>query len=124
VPDNYAGNSFYAIAGWTVGINTASAHKEEARLFADFLAEKAPFLSEKTGAIPGAGVPLGSLDPFHSKLWDIVIAAEPAQDFAGLPWTELEKIFREELSSLFEGKSSPADTAATIQSKWESLLKP
>jgi ABC-type glycerol-3-phosphate transport system substrate-binding protein len=124
IPDNYAGRSFYASAGWTLGLNPASSHREETRLFAEFFAEKALFLSEKTGVVPGTGVlrNSGDMGPFHSKLWDIATAAEPAQDFSGLPWMKLEEIFREELRALFDERSSSAETAAAIQKKWEAVL--
>jgi len=116
-PDNYAGKTFSASAAWTIGINAASAHKEEAQLFASFLADKASYLSGKAHAIPGTGNAPYTPDPFYSKVWDIAIAAEPAQDFTGLPWIELEKIFREELNAMFAGNSTPAETAAAIQEK-------
>ena len=122
IPDNYAGKSFFGSAGWTVGVNSASPHKEEALLFADFIAGKASVLSEKAMAVPGNGIPLPSQDPFYSKLWDIAFAAEPSQDFAGLPWAELDAIFREELHALFAEESSPNETAAAIQTRWEAVL--
>ena len=121
-PDNYMGRTFFAGATWTVGINSASAFREEAGTFAAFLSEKALVLSEKTMVIPEeAGAPF-SPDPFYSKLWDIAIAGESARDFTGLPWTELEKIFREELSALFAEKASAAETAAAIQEKISPVL--
>jgi multiple sugar transport system substrate-binding protein len=116
-PDNYFDEPFLAAAGWAFGIHSASQRKEEARLFADFLAEKASFISEQTGAFPGIGSP-PARDPFYSKVWDIAISGDSARDFAGLPWTELEADFREGLISLFTGRSSPAETAAAIQDKW------
>ena len=119
-PDNYAGKSFFGTSAWTASVYSGSAHKEEARLFVDFLAEKASFLSEE--AMPGNGVP-PAYDAFYSKVWDIVIAAEPAADFSDLPWTKLEKAFKEELLILFEGKSSAAETASAIQKKWEAILE-
>ena len=129
-PDNYAGRAFHASTGWTIGVNSASLHKEEALLFAGFLSEKESLLSEKAHAIPGNGNLLFTRDPFYSKLWDISIAAEAAPDFrggdarlsassSGVPWIKLEKIFNEELSALFEEKSSAEKTAAAIQEKWE-----
>ena len=51
------------------------------------------------------------------------MAGESAQDFAGLPWVELNNIFREELDALFMGVSSPAQTAAAIQRNWETVLQ-
>ena len=127
-PDNYAGKPFFAAETWTIGIHSGSAHKEEARLFAAFLAGKASFLSDKAKAFPGTDVSLSGHsqmsgrgsppDPFYSKVRDIAITGEIAQDFTGLPWVEMEEIFREELSVLFEGKNSPAETARIIQEKW------
>ena len=120
-PDNFAGKTFFASAAWALGINPASGRREEAGLFADFITEKAPQISERAAAVPGMGI-LSATDPFHSKVWDIAIAGEAAQDFSGLPWTEMESIFREELSALFAEKSSPAEAAAAIQRRWETVL--
>jgi ABC-type glycerol-3-phosphate transport system substrate-binding protein len=108
---------------WTIGINPASAHKEEAGIFMDFLAEKAANLPDKAKVIPGNGVSLAAYDPFYAKVWEIMIAGEAAQDFEGMPWIKLEKIFRQELSGLFAGVSSPANAAAAIQAGWEIVLK-
>jgi ABC-type glycerol-3-phosphate transport system substrate-binding protein len=120
-PDNYTGKNLFAAAGWTAGVYSASDHKEAARLFTAFLAGKASFLSDKAG-IPETGA-TPPADPFYSKLWDITISGEIAQDFYGLSGEhELEEIFREELLALFEGKSSPADAASAIQKRWTTVL--
>jgi len=121
IPDNYAGKSFFAVSAWTTGVFSASAHKEEAKLFVDFLAEKTAFLSDKMKAIPGNGVP-PAYDVFYSKVWDIAIAGEIAQDFSGLNWAALEESFREELSALFAGRASAAQTAGAIQKRWEAVI--
>ena len=136
VPDNYAGKSLLASAGWTLGVYSPSTHKEEAGLFVDFLAEKASSLMMGAGAMgagtmPGSGLTPAS-DDLYLKVWDITIAGELAEDFSGLPWTELEEAFREELSAMFGGamfggaifgeRSSPAEAAAAIQKKWEAIL--
>ena len=123
-PDNYAGKTFSGSAGWTVGINSASAHIEEAKLFAAFLADNVPLLAKKAGAIPENGSSAPSPDSPYSKVWDLAFAAEIARDFNGLPWTELEEIFKEELNALFAEESSPAETAAAIQKRWEEALLP
>ena len=146
VPDNYTGKPFFAAETWTTGVHSGSAQKEEAGLFAAFLAGKASLLSDKARAFPGTDVsppaPVPSnlrfgaesgnssvtgrsspQDVFYSKVRDIAISGEIAQDFTGLLWAELEGIFKEELSSLFEGKSSPSETAAAIQKKWEIALE-
>jgi len=123
VPDNYAGKSFYAVSAWTTGVYFASSQKEKAKLFADFLAEKAAFISNRMKAIPGSGIP-PAYDAFYSKVWDIAIAGEAAQDFSGLNWLELEESFKEGLSAFFAGNASAADTAASIQKRWESIISP
>ena len=122
-PVNYAGKAFFASMGWTAGVNSSSVHKEEAQLFLEFLAEKAASLSEKVHAISGNGFPPSAQDPFYSKVWDIVIAAEEAHDFSGLPWTELEEIFNENLSALFAEKITPVEAANEIQESWEKIIK-
>jgi multiple sugar transport system substrate-binding protein len=121
IPDNYAGNTFSAYGGWALAINSKSGHKEEGRLFADFLAEKAALLSKET--LPGGGT-LSPLDLLNGKVWEISIAASPAPDFSGLPWTVLEESFKKELYNLFENKSSAAETALAIQKRWEAILEP
>ena len=123
VPDNYAGNSFYAVSAWTSGVYSASAQKEKAKLFADFLAEKAAFISNRMKAIPGSGIP-PAYDAFYSKVWDIAIAGETAQDFSGLNWLELEESFKEGLSAFFAGNASATETVASIQKRWESFISP
>ena len=123
IPDNYAGISFYGIAGWTVGINQASLRKEEARIFAGFIAEKAPALFENSRvSIPASNTLQPQEDTLYFKVWDITIACEPANDFTGLPWVEMETIFREELYSLLGDKKTPAETAGAIQRRWEAIL--
>jgi multiple sugar transport system substrate-binding protein len=121
VPDNYAGKSFYAVSAWTTGVYSASAQKEKAKLFADFLAEKTDYISSRMKAIPGNGAP-PSYDVFFSKVWDIAIAGEAIQDFSGFNGAELEESFKEELSALFSGNTSAGETATAIQKRWEAIL--
>jgi len=140
-PDNFSGKSYYATMGWTLGISSTSPHKDEARLFVDFLTDKAPYLSEKAKAISGNSSPYPGPDPLYSKVWDIAIAGESSQDFTGeeaqdtslktstpgqitgLPWTEMGKIFQEELLNLFSEKTTPAEAASAIQKKWSEVIK-
>ena len=123
VPDNYAGRSLYGTVDWAIGINSASANKAEARLFADFLVGKTYVLAERTGEIPAdGGLPRHA--PFYSKVWDIAAVWEPAREFSGIHWLELEEAFSEELSSLFAGDLSPAAAAAALQNRFSDLLSP
>ncbi|MCL2382073.1 MAG: extracellular solute-binding protein [Treponema sp.] len=120
VPDNQMGMPFFASAGWTVGVHSESAHREEAGLFASFLAENSAVISANAeGVLPSAP----TLVPFYSKMWEIALAADSATDFSGVTVErELEKIFREELSALFAGELSPAGAAAAIQERWAGAL--
>ena len=108
--DNTAGVYYYASAGLTLGINPASSNKEEARQFADFLAEKTSIFQAMD-------------DPFYSKAWDISISGEQAQDFSGLPWKALDAISRHELQSLFSKDCTPIEAASAIQKGWEEVLR-
>ena len=122
VPDNYTGKSFYGTAGWTVGVYSGSAHREEANLFVDFLAGNVSLLSDATNAIPAIDAPPAT-NILCSKAWDIAIAGESAKDFSDISGEhELEGIFRQELSALFDGKSTPAGAAAAIQKRWSESL--
>jgi len=121
IPDNYAGKSFFAVSAWTAGVFSSSAHKEEAKLFASFLAEKAAFISKKMNAIPGNGVP-PAYDVFYSKVWDIAIAGEMEQDVSGLNWAALEESFRDELLALFGGMATASGAANAIQKRWEGII--
>ena len=122
VPDNYAGRSFSSASEWTVAVNPASENIEEARLFANFLFENTPLLAERTGTVSSGFSPRPGDDPHYSKVWDIAITAEMANDFKGLPWVPLEEIFREELIALFAGDATPASTTAAVQRRWLVVL--
>ena len=119
--DNQTGTPFFSPLGWTLGIHSASAHMEEARLFSAFLAGRASYLSNSaSGTIPASS----PQDPFYSNIWEIALAGETALDFSGLAAEPvLEEIFREELSALFAGTASPAETAAAIQQRWLAVLR-
>ena len=112
VADNQAAGPFLASSAWTVGIHADSAHREEARLFAAFLAGKIS---------PPADAP--APDTFYSKVWDISLSGEAAQDFSGLAVNhELDEIFREGLLSLFAGTAA-AEAAGVIQAGWQNILE-
>ena len=122
LPDNHTGRSYYGSAGWALGVNSNSAHREEARLFVGFLAERAHILANNTGAILGGSLP--SRDPLYSKAWDIAMAWHSSKEFPALPWMELETIFSEELDYLFAGETTPAHAASAIQRRWTERLSP
>jgi multiple sugar transport system substrate-binding protein len=79
VPDGYTGKPVFGASFWSLGIYAGSGYSEEAGIFMDFLAEKAPVLTEKLHAVPGAASnPPSSTpgDPFYSKAWDLYTAAD------------------------------------------------
>ncbi|MCL2374032.1 MAG: extracellular solute-binding protein [Treponema sp.] len=120
VLDNQAGQPFFASVEWTAGVYSGSAHPEAAQAFAAFLARSARAISYHAGgSVPASPVP----DPLYSKVWEIALAGETAEDFSGIAGEyDLEEIFREELISLFAGQSSPAAAAAAIQQRWLAVL--
>jgi multiple sugar transport system substrate-binding protein len=88
--------------GWSVGVSRGSVHKEEAKIFAAFLAERGAPLSEALHGVPGnRSNPLAGDDPFYLKAWDLYIAGDFIRE---APWTEgadPADAFREELARLF-----------------------
>ena len=129
-----SGRPYFALTGWTVAAKAASAHAEQARLFVDFLVQQAPFLAERSGAMPGPSALLQAstgaftsallTDPFHVRVLDIAIAGEAAKDFSGIAVEgELGEIFLQELALLFKGSQLPNETAASIQRRWQVLLE-
>jgi len=116
--DNHAGPFFYGTDEWALGISLASARQEEAKLFVDFICEKASTLNTKSGA---SSAQRGD-DPFYSKVWDIAISGEAARDFSALPWAEAEKAAKEALLMLFLGELSAAEAARSIQKEWEAIF--
>ena len=128
-----SGRPLFASTGWTVAANPASAHAEQAKLFADFLVQQAPLLAESSGAIPGPSTLLQAgtgvlnpallTDPLHVRVLDLAISGEPAQDFSGVDVErELGEIFLDELALLFKGGKLPNETAASIQRRWQAVL--
>jgi multiple sugar transport system substrate-binding protein len=104
---SYSGKLVLGAFGWSLGISNQSAHKEEAKIFAAFLAEQSSYLSEKLRAVPGsAGSPSPAVqkDPFYSKAWDLYISGDFIQQPAGAEGTDLPESFREDLARLFAGE--------------------
>jgi multiple sugar transport system substrate-binding protein len=106
-PDPYSGKPVFGSFGWSLGISGQSAYKDEAKIFAAFLAEQGSYLAEKLHAVPGnAGSPSPAArqDPFYSKAWDLYISGDFIREPAG---TEVAAdpaaAFREELARLLAG---------------------
>ena len=133
VPDTYNGWSYYNSTGWTLGIAAASSQREEVINFGNFLAQRLPLYAEQVRAMPNTNTPLFNQDPHYSKVWDIFISSGETRDFEGLPWIEIEGIFREELQALLERASiedpeydltrEAASISSEIQRRWTALLE-
>ncbi|MCL2007424.1 MAG: extracellular solute-binding protein [Treponema sp.] len=119
-PDNYAGRTFFSAFEWTLGINSASEHKAESRLFMNFLAENLYRFSRAAGEVPSEKITAN--DPIYSKVWEIAMAGDIANDFINMPWNELKDVFDEELDALFKGLAGPGETAAAIQRRWGLII--
>jgi ABC-type glycerol-3-phosphate transport system substrate-binding protein len=124
-----AGKSGLALSGIYAGISAGCPRPDEAWTFLAFLAEKSPALAAALGAVPGSfpevpGAFSGDYireDPLYSKARDIFEASEIIQGFSEKSAEELEHVVREELRLFFERDQSPADTAAAIQRRLDSL---
>ena len=126
------GKSKVGLSAIYAGVSAGCGRPDDAWTFLSFLAEKGPVLAEKLGAspgslpgiFPGGGFPGDYIkeDPDYSKVRDIFEAAETVQGFSGNPRADaLERIVREELRVFFERDRNPANTAAAIQQRWDSL---
>jgi multiple sugar transport system substrate-binding protein len=126
------GKSGIGLSAIYAGVSAECDRPDAAWTLLRFFAEKGPVLAEKLGAAPGSlpgifpggGFPGDYIreDPYYSKVRDIFEAAEIVQGFSGNPRAgELERIVREELRVFFERDRSPANTAAAIQRRWDSL---
>jgi multiple sugar transport system substrate-binding protein len=106
-PDAYSGKPVFGAFGWSLGISSQSAYKEEAKIFAAFLAEQGSYLAEKLHAVPGnAGSPspASQKDPFYSKAWDLYISGDFIREPAGPEGAaDPAAAFREELARLLAG---------------------
>jgi multiple sugar transport system substrate-binding protein len=83
VPDSYSGKPVFGASSFCAAVSRRSAYPEDARIFAAFLAEKAPFLAEKLHAVPGAAgnpPPSAPADSFYSKAWDLYTAGDLIQE--------------------------------------------
>jgi multiple sugar transport system substrate-binding protein len=103
-PDSPFAKPVFGAFGWSLGISAQSSHKEEAKIFAAFLAERGSYLAEKLHAVPGNSggpSPAARKDPFYSKAWDLYIAGDFIREPAGTE--ETAAAFREELDRLFAG---------------------
>lgn len=124
-----AAKNSIALSGIYAGISAGCPRPDEAWTFLAFLAEKSPALAAGLEAVPGSlpefpGAFSGDYikeDPLYSKALDIFEASEIVQGFSGQSVEELEHVVREELRLFFERDQSPADTAAAIQRRWDSL---
>lgn len=130
-----AGKSKIALTGIYAGISGGCARPDDAWSFLTFLAEKGPAIAAGLEAVPGSlpGVFPGSevfsggsipQDPLYSKAWDVFEASDITDGFSGHPHADvLERAAREALKLFFEQNSqSPADAAAGIQQRWDSLM--
>jgi ABC-type glycerol-3-phosphate transport system substrate-binding protein len=98
-PGSQAGKPVFGVFGWSLGISGQSAYKEEAKIFAAFLAEQGAYLSEKLHAVPGNAAspsPAVQKDPFYSKAWDLYISGDFIRAPAGTEGTADPAAFRDQ----------------------------
>jgi multiple sugar transport system substrate-binding protein len=127
-PALYIGKPIFGLTSWYAGITRSGAHREESRRFIRFLAEQAPRLGAALHTVPTAGGGTAgddyiSGDPLYAKAFDIYEAGDSPRELYGISReAELESVLREELYRMFEQGQSPAETAASLQERWQKLL--
>jgi multiple sugar transport system substrate-binding protein len=123
-PALYIGKPVFALSSWYIGISAESRNQEEADAFIGFLLEHASQLADGVFAVPGNGdrnTDLVKTDPYYSKAYDMYDAGEMVREVYGTGRIrKLNAVIYEELKRMFEGRS-PEDTAAAIQSRWETI---
>jgi multiple sugar transport system substrate-binding protein len=123
--DTYPDRPVFGLTGWYAGISRESPHKDEAWAFLSFLAGRRSFLASMAHAVPGnedETAEAAGENFLYAKAYDMYTASAAADRFAGIPGIqELEGILREELKAMFEGKSTPPETARTIQQRRDAL---
>jgi len=91
-PDAYAGAPVFGVSGWSLGTSA----REDARVFAAFLAERGEVLAEAAHAVPGAGgAPRDTEDPLYEKAWDLYTVGEVSAEGGD----EVDQAFRAVLTS-------------------------
>jgi ABC-type glycerol-3-phosphate transport system substrate-binding protein len=109
------------------GLNTGSAHPEEAWNFLVFLAEQSPLFCAELKAVPGLFLDVipGDYirdDPFYSKAQDIFESSGIVEGFAGkADAAEYETVFLEEFRRFFEAGRTAQETIAAIQRRWAEI---
>jgi multiple sugar transport system substrate-binding protein len=110
--ESCSGKPVFGAFGWSLGISGQSAYKEEAKIFAAFLAGQGSYLSEKLHAVPGnAGSPSPSVrkDPFYSKAWDLYISGDFIREPARTEGTaDPAAVLRENYEGSFVEHGNPA----------------
>jgi multiple sugar transport system substrate-binding protein len=130
IPDSGTGGRYSAaFSAIYTGINSNSAHIDEAWSFLVFLAEKSFLFCEELKAVPGvvSDIIRGDYikdDPFYSKAWDIFESSGIAEGFSGNPYAqEYETAFMEELQIFFETNRTAQQTVAAIQQRWDIITE-
>ncbi|MDR0320385.1 MAG: extracellular solute-binding protein [Treponema sp.] len=130
IPGSGTGGKYSAaFSAIYAGINSNSAHIEEAWSFLVFLAEKSFLFCEELKAVPGvvSDIIRGDYikaDPFYSKAWDIFESSGIAEGFSGnLYAQEYETAFMEELQIFFETGRTAQQTIAAIQQRWNVITE-
>jgi len=128
IPDAVNGTQYNInLSSIYIGINSNSAHPDEAWGFLEFLVQKSYLFSAELNAVPGTSLNIipgdyVSEDPFYSLAWYIFENSFIVEDFSGKPGAEqYEAIFMEELQAFFDGSRSAQQMINTIQSRWDEV---
>jgi multiple sugar transport system substrate-binding protein len=128
IPNN--GTKAYRVHGWELGISSASAHKDEAWTFINFLMSKDvnARVAAASNALPGNREALEIIGDGADAVMKAQIAIladdEPVEELRQAPnavgsWS----LMTEEMQTMLNGTQSPEQTATNVQARWMDLIK-
>jgi multiple sugar transport system substrate-binding protein len=123
-PESYVKKPIFPLTVWYAGINSRSAHKEEARKFIAFLKKKTENIALTTYALPISGSrdrTLSKNDPYYAKAFDMYEASEMVRELYVPDIGGFYGIVHREAALLFLENKTPEQCAETIQQGWERL---
>ena len=127
VPDLYSGRPIFGSGGWNLAIARKSEFKDEARIFINYLMEQSQLLAEGWAILENGNFnyPMDNYprDQFYSKAWELYINGDLVQETSRNSDHDRlrDRIFRNELIELFNGRISSIEAAGRIQSRLYNL---
>lgn len=125
-PESYIKEPVFPLTVWYAGINSQSIQQEEAKIFLDFLKEKAGDIAAVIYAVPGDGVrsrELSRKDPYYAKAFDMYEAGDMVWELYSPDINSFYSIVHREIELMFRGNKTPEQCAQTIQQEWNRIAE-